>query len=241
MLVFSSPQGEQWRPASALHVLRSVGEGGAVLRGGVLRSVRSDVAQHHHNGAVRIHPLGHAEVVDAVVGDDVCQVVLWGEQTLAHHATGGWKRGATSEPFKACAKEQLHESRDSHLLFLSLRNLPKLFECFDKKKKKKIISLSICWHRYWFSILTSSTSSLDTRYKWFPKIYQHAPIIQHLPRNNSLSDFFFPASTVWWYFNGQLYKKKNSIPMFSNKYVCLHPVSELSRNERSPPFTAFVC
>lgn len=46
------------------------------------------MAQHHHNGAVRIHPLGHAEVVDAVVGDDVCQVVLWGEQRLAHQSVG---------------------------------------------------------------------------------------------------------------------------------------------------------
>lgn len=34
------------------------------------------MAQDHHDGTVRVHPLGHTEVVDAVVGDDVCQVVL---------------------------------------------------------------------------------------------------------------------------------------------------------------------
>lgn len=37
------------------------------------------VAQDHHDRTVRVHPLGHTEVVDAVVGDDVCQVVLWSE------------------------------------------------------------------------------------------------------------------------------------------------------------------
>lgn len=59
-----------------LHVLRGVGEGGAVLGGRVLWTVRGHVAQHHHHRPVGIHPLGHAEVVDAVVGDDVRQVVL---------------------------------------------------------------------------------------------------------------------------------------------------------------------
>lgn len=65
------------------HVLRCVGESGAVLRGGVLWTVRRHVAQDHHDGPVRIHPLGHAEVVGAVVGNDVCQVVLRSEQTLS--------------------------------------------------------------------------------------------------------------------------------------------------------------
>lgn len=63
-----------------LHVLRGVGEGGAVLGGRVLWTVRGNVAQHHHDRPVGIHPLGHAEVVDTVVGDDVCQVVLHGGQ-----------------------------------------------------------------------------------------------------------------------------------------------------------------
>lgn len=61
---------------STLHVLRRVGEGGAVLGGGVLRPVRRHVAQDHHDGAVGVHSLGRAEVVNALVGDDVGEVVL---------------------------------------------------------------------------------------------------------------------------------------------------------------------
>lgn len=64
-------------------MLRRVGEGRAVLRGGVLGSVRGDVAQDHHNRTVRVHSLRHTEVVDAVVGNDVCQVILRAEQTLS--------------------------------------------------------------------------------------------------------------------------------------------------------------
>lgn len=30
----------------------------------------------HHHRTVRVHPLGHAEKVDAVVGDQICEVVL---------------------------------------------------------------------------------------------------------------------------------------------------------------------
>lgn len=41
------------------------------------------MAQDHHHGTVRVHPLRHAEVVDAVVGNDICQVVLGSEQTLS--------------------------------------------------------------------------------------------------------------------------------------------------------------
>lgn len=41
------------------------------------------MAQDHHDRTVRVHPLRHAEVVDAVVGNDVCQVILWIEQTLS--------------------------------------------------------------------------------------------------------------------------------------------------------------
>lgn len=61
-----------------LHVLRGVGESRAVLRGRVLWTVWGHVAQHHHHRPVGIHLLGHAEVVDAVVGNDVRQVVLQG-------------------------------------------------------------------------------------------------------------------------------------------------------------------
>lgn len=30
----------------------------------------------HHNRTVRVHPFGHAEKVDAVVGDQICEIVL---------------------------------------------------------------------------------------------------------------------------------------------------------------------
>lgn len=66
-----------------LHVLWCVREGGAVLGGGVLWPVGSNVAQDHHDRTVRVHPFRHTKVVDAVVGDDVCQVVLWSERTLS--------------------------------------------------------------------------------------------------------------------------------------------------------------
>lgn len=65
---------------SGLHVLGGIGEGGAVLGGGVLRPVRRDVAQDHHDGPVRVHSLRRAEVVHAFICDDVGEVVLWREQ-----------------------------------------------------------------------------------------------------------------------------------------------------------------
>lgn len=42
--------------------------------------MRGDVAQDHHDGAVRVHSLRRAEVVNALIGDDVGEVVLWREQ-----------------------------------------------------------------------------------------------------------------------------------------------------------------
>lgn len=30
----------------------------------------------HHHGTMRVHPLGHAEKADAVIGDQICEVVL---------------------------------------------------------------------------------------------------------------------------------------------------------------------
>lgn len=30
----------------------------------------------HHDGTVRIYLLGHAEKVDAVVGDQICEIIL---------------------------------------------------------------------------------------------------------------------------------------------------------------------
>lgn len=58
------------------HVLWSVGEGSGVLRGRVLRAMRGSVTDHHHDGSVWVDLLWHAEVIDAVVGYEICQVVL---------------------------------------------------------------------------------------------------------------------------------------------------------------------
>ena len=41
------------------------------------------VTDDHHDRSVRVHPLGHTEEVDAVVGDEVRKVVLeWKHRTL---------------------------------------------------------------------------------------------------------------------------------------------------------------
>ena len=40
------------------------------------------MAQDHHDRTVRVHLLRHPEVVNAVIGDDICQVVLWNRYTL---------------------------------------------------------------------------------------------------------------------------------------------------------------
>lgn len=47
-----------------------------VLRSRVLWAVRGRVTDDHHDRTVRVHPLGRAEKVDAVVGDQICEVVL---------------------------------------------------------------------------------------------------------------------------------------------------------------------
>lgn len=44
------------------------------------------MAQDHQDRPVRVNPLGHPEVVDAVVGDDIRQVVLWNKAIIAHQA-----------------------------------------------------------------------------------------------------------------------------------------------------------
>lgn len=38
--------------------------------------MRSSVTDNHHDRTVRVHPFGHAEKVDAVVGDQICEIVL---------------------------------------------------------------------------------------------------------------------------------------------------------------------
>ncbi len=68
-----------WMPCNGgldSHVLGSVGEGSGVLRGRVLRAMRGSVTDHHHDGSVRVDLLWHAEVTDAVIGYEICQVVL---------------------------------------------------------------------------------------------------------------------------------------------------------------------
>ncbi len=59
-----------------LHVLRSIWEELGVLWSRVFWTMRGSVTDDHHDGTVRVHPLGHAEKVDAVVGDQICEVVL---------------------------------------------------------------------------------------------------------------------------------------------------------------------
>lgn len=53
-----------------------------VLRSRILRAVRSGVTDDHHDRTVRVYPLGHAEKVDAVVGDQICEVVLEKESKI---------------------------------------------------------------------------------------------------------------------------------------------------------------
>lgn len=42
------------------------------------------VAQDHHYWSVGVHPLRGAEVVEAVIGDDVCEIVLWKQESPVH-------------------------------------------------------------------------------------------------------------------------------------------------------------
>lgn len=58
------------------HVLGCVGESCGVLRRCVLWPVGGGVTDDHHHWPVRIDFLGHPEVIDAVVGYQVCQIVL---------------------------------------------------------------------------------------------------------------------------------------------------------------------
>lgn len=50
--------------------------------------MRRHVAQDHHDGAVGVHSLGRAEVVNALIGDDVGEVVLWGESRAVRESPG---------------------------------------------------------------------------------------------------------------------------------------------------------
>lgn len=63
-------------PECNLHVLGSVWEVIGVLWGRVLWAVRGRVTNDHHDGTVRKHPLGNSEEVDAVIGDQICEIVL---------------------------------------------------------------------------------------------------------------------------------------------------------------------
>lgn len=57
-------------------MLRCIGEVLGVLRRRVLRPVGGSVADDHHDRTVGVDPLGRAEEVNAVVGDQVREVVL---------------------------------------------------------------------------------------------------------------------------------------------------------------------
>lgn len=69
------------KPECNLHVLGSVWEVLGVLWSRVLWAVRGCVTDDHHDGTVRKHPLGNSEEVDAIVGDEICEIILGG---------GGW-------------------------------------------------------------------------------------------------------------------------------------------------------
>lgn len=69
------------RQAADSHVLGCVGEEVRVLRGRVLGAVGGCVADDHEHGPVWVHLLGCAEEAHAVIGDEVCEVILGaGEQ-----------------------------------------------------------------------------------------------------------------------------------------------------------------
>ena len=59
-----------------VRVRERVGECGGVLRCCILRPMGGSVAQDHENGPMGVHPLRRPEVVNAVICDQVCQVVL---------------------------------------------------------------------------------------------------------------------------------------------------------------------
>lgn len=72
-----SEQVGECEPEWNLHVLGSVWEVIGILRRRVLWAVRGRVTNHHHDGTVRKHPFGNSEEVDAVVGDEICEIILW--------------------------------------------------------------------------------------------------------------------------------------------------------------------
>lgn len=80
-----SEQVGECEPECNLHVLGSVWEVIGILWGRVLWAVRGRVTDDHHDGTVRKHPFGNAEEVDAVVGDEICEIILGGRraQTLS--------------------------------------------------------------------------------------------------------------------------------------------------------------
>lgn len=59
-------------------MLGSVGEELGILGRRIFWAVRRRVTDHHHDRPVRVHALRHAEEVDAVVGDQIGEVVLGG-------------------------------------------------------------------------------------------------------------------------------------------------------------------
>lgn len=72
--LFPEPGNE--RVVLSLHVLGGVGKEMRVLRGRIFRAVGSGVADHHQHGPVRIHLLGDPEERDAVIGNQIRQVIL---------------------------------------------------------------------------------------------------------------------------------------------------------------------
>lgn len=61
---------------SDLHVLGGIGVELGELGGRVLGAVGRGVADDHHDGSVGVYPLRHPEVINALISDEVCEVVL---------------------------------------------------------------------------------------------------------------------------------------------------------------------
>lgn len=79
------------QPEWNLHVLGSIRKVIGVLGSRVLWAVRGRVTNDHHDGTVRKHPLGNSEEVDAIVGDQICEIVLEGGEKVQTPSINDWK------------------------------------------------------------------------------------------------------------------------------------------------------
>lgn len=52
----------------------------SILWGRVFWSMRGGVADDHHHRTVRVYLLGHSEEAEAVIGDQICEIILQKEE-----------------------------------------------------------------------------------------------------------------------------------------------------------------